>query len=919
MANRFLGLPLAAAFLVLSAALPAAPYLVKDLNTSPATEPGQVSPGSLGTGPGVSYFAAGDPAHGVELWRSDGTPGGTERLTDICAGRCSAQPAAISVRAGRVFFKANDGFSGDELWVSDGTPGSERRVRDVCPGPCSAVPGRVEEVGERLLFVSHLPASEEPDRFELWQTDGTRGGSARVKTLCNTPCTVASDLTPVAGKALFIVKPQPWESELWVTDGTADGTRPFRELGHPIVLREFGPFVVPGDGFAWVAADDGLWRTDGTAAGTFRLKRIDELAAEPGETYFDSAVSWHGLYFAFLITGEMIRSDGTPEGTFRITRFPAGSYATDFAPLDSEILFQLHDPSNRTVLWSSRGTADTTAPLDLGLDPETGAPCFLTSLGGDRVVFLWVPFDSNQAQLWVTDGTAAGTRQLTAPAGYAVDDVTGEAFFLTGDGRAFFFRETADRLWITDGTAAGTQPVRNFGDAPGSSGPLEQAALGDALGGRLIFSALATDAALPALFASDGTAAGTGLLSADATSASSFFRFGDRLLFSAGKRPPSSDATWVTDGNPAGTIRLKKIPFAHPARLGGEVLFSGYSDGFGNELWKISSLTRPIDLLKNINPFYDDLNPSSGQFCVGESSQPVPGVVVGGRLLFAADDGRSGRELWATDGTRAGTVLLRDINPGRSLEVPEPCDFGPFGPPRHTTGLASGPRDFVLLGNVALFTADDGLHGRELWTTNGTFPGTRRVADLLQGSRGSEPHDLVRFQNRVYFFAADYNQGESLWRTDGTTSGTTRLRDLSLNGQPGWGRNLTVAAGRLFFVVYNETTGAELWSSTGDFNGTGLVTDLNPGPVSSSPQSLTAIGGALLFAADDGLTGLEPWRTDGTVAGTIRLGDIAPGRDASSPGPFTAIQNLVITGVDDGIHGREPWAIPRAEIVRPPG
>ena len=130
MAARPLSMSLAALVLLalaLPAVLPAEPYLVKDLNTAPQSEYGDVNLADRGIDSGVTYFAASDPAHGIELWRSDGTPGGTERLTDICAGRCSSLPAAITVRAGRVFFKANDGFSGDELWVSDGTAGSERR------------------------------------------------------------------------------------------------------------------------------------------------------------------------------------------------------------------------------------------------------------------------------------------------------------------------------------------------------------------------------------------------------------------------------------------------------------------------------------------------------------------------------------------------------------------------------------------------------------------------------------------------------------------------------------------------------------------------------------------------------------------------------------------------------------------------
>jgi ELWxxDGT repeat protein len=119
-----------------------------------------------------------------------------------------------------------------------------------------------------------------------------------------------------------------------------------------------------------------------------------------------------------------------------------------------------------------------------------------------------------------------------------------------------------------------------------------------------------------------------------------------------------------------------------------------------------------------------------------------------------------------------------------------------------------------------------------IWVTNGTYPGTHRVADLLPGPRGSAPHDLVRFHDRVYFLAGNPGgpgPGESLWRTDGTARGTTRVRNLALNGQPSWGRNLTAAADRLYFTVYNETTGAELWASTGDADGTGLITDINPG------------------------------------------------------------------------------------------
>src|SRR5215210_4777844 len=899
MAVRQLGFSLTAALALLSAlptALPAEPYLVKDLNTSSPFNRGQVDLANRGIGPGVSYFSAADPAHGAELWRSDGTPGGTERLTDICAGPCNSLPASISVHAGRVFFKADDGFSGDELWVSDGTPGSERRVRDLCPGPCSAYPVRVEEVGDRLLFFSYFQTSS---RYELWQTDGTREGTLRVKTFCPDGCYV-SELIPIGERALFSVD----NVDLWVTDGTAGGTRFLRRLRFDFSSSGFLPSVIPSDGFAWMWDADGLWRTDGTAAGTVLLKPMDELATESVFSHdLDRLALWHGLLVGVLDSGEMIRSDGTPEGTFRIASFPSSSALGSFAALDSEILFLVGDASGPSVLWSTRGTADTTGPkivLEAAVEPTS-----LTRLGGDRAVFLaGLSQYLDKTQIWVTDGTAAGTRPLALPPGF----VYSGAFYpigngATGDRRALFFREfPGDSLWITDGTEAGTHEVRSFRNVPGSSGPLEQAALE----GKLVFSAKVSEARAP-LFISDGTAAGTGLLSERAKNAFSFFRFGDRLLFSASRLGGYPPTMWATDGTPAGTTRVSRYGFSHPALLGGQVLFSGFS-GLGDELMKTDGLTRTVQLVKDIDPFIVE---TFHHQCFGESSRPVFGGVVGGRLILAADDGRSGRELWASDGTPAGTVLVRDINPGRTPGAPEPCEDFPDAPRRHDTGLSSDPQGFMLLGGVALFSADDGLRGRELWVTNGTFRGTHRVADLVPGPRGSAPHDLLRFHGQVYFLAANPGRGESLWRTDGTARGTTRVLDLTLDGLPSWGRGLTVAAGRLFFTVYNEATGAELWASTGDASGTGLVTDLNPGPGNSSAQFLTAVGGVLLFTADDGLTGLEPWRTDGTAAGTVCLGDLAPGRDASSPGPYTAIKKVVMTGADDGVHGREPWAIPR--------
>ncbi|HEY2739589.1 MAG TPA: hypothetical protein VGK45_14365, partial [Thermoanaerobaculia bacterium] len=129
---RFL---ISAAALLLAAPLSAAPRLVADLNRGQNIEVQNVWLNSGDSSSPVVYFAASDPAHGLELWRSDGTSAGTWRLTDVCPGRCDASPGPVTVVQDHLFFTADDGVSGVELWESDGTPGSEQRVRDLCPGP----------------------------------------------------------------------------------------------------------------------------------------------------------------------------------------------------------------------------------------------------------------------------------------------------------------------------------------------------------------------------------------------------------------------------------------------------------------------------------------------------------------------------------------------------------------------------------------------------------------------------------------------------------------------------------------------------------------------------------------------------------------------------------------------------------------
>ena len=123
-------------------------------------------------------------------------------------------------------------------------------------------------------------------------------------------------------------------------------------------------------------------------------------------------------------------------------------------------------------------------------------------------------------------------------------------------------------------------------------------------------------------------------------------------------------------------------------------------------------------------------------------------------------------ELWKTDGTQAGTVMLKDIMPG--------------------TDSWGGPYNFTVFNDFLFFSANDG-NGSELWKTDGTVAGTVRVKDIFPGDdgfgnvNGGNPNYLTVFNNELFFAATDGN-GTELWKTDGTESGTVMVKDIFPGG-----------------------------------------------------------------------------------------------------------------------------------------
>ncbi|HEV7671301.1 MAG TPA: ELWxxDGT repeat protein [Thermoanaerobaculia bacterium] len=869
----------------------AQPHLVADLNQESVDSPTPPSWFGSVEHDGVLYFSASDPSHGYEVWRTDGT----FRLMDLCPGRCSGGVRTLGFFRGFLYFLGDDREHGLEIWRTDGTVGGEELLADVCPGTCGTVPSGWVEWRDGLWFLAQ--ESFDADAV-LWTSDGTAAGTRPVANLCTDLSICRSD--PDDSQAV-LAGPDPsgqglllWTFKideprsLFRTDGTVGGTV---LLHHFVAGFQFeGQIGRAPAGPLYFLDGLNLWTSDGTPAGTLLVRNLDGLI-EVGFLLSTEVVD--GIFHATFSDNNWLRSDGTAEGTFVLAQVAPGTDPT-IARIGGSVFVLTTDG-----IWRTAGTPETTSSF---AGPR-GEILSVVERPGRLFVMSYDP-DQNRPFLWTTDGTPAGTRRLPLGPGPRLD-ADGMAAFRDG---VLVSRGSRELLRV-DGT--GAERLHDLQPGNGSAGPNEQIVLGH----RLVFFSLAGEHNSQ-LFSSDGTAAGTTAIGAAFGGQTQFklTRAGGRGFFN------SRGLLWATDGTREGTRSWRPQSSFYESFgmnapigfVGGRFVFSATLDinevphcaEGDSEPWVSDGIHGPNQLL-NLNPFF--FEPHGLCSANDVSSSPGPGVVVGPLALFAADDLVHGRELFATDGTKEGTRLVADINPKR-----QPFDHPDLLPhPLHFVGEDSDPTDLVRAGSRAFFVADDGTTGRELWVTNGTRRGTRRVADFVPGPGSSSPHNLVAVGKGIYFFAA-HGEGEGLFKSDGTRSGTVLVSDLAGVSQA---RDLTVVRDKLFFVAFRPETGTELWTSQGTAATTRQVADLRPGPRGSAPQSLKGLDDGVIFAADDGIAGLEPWTSDGTPEGTIRRGDLAPGRDASSPGPFSIANGQILFGADDGEHGRELWAIPVAELV----
>jgi trimeric autotransporter adhesin len=467
---------------------------------------------------------------------------------------------------------------------------------------------------------------------------------------------------------------------------------------------------------------------------------------------------------------------------------------------------------------------------DINAAVGNSSPRNMTMVG--NTVFFSAEDPIHGHELWKSDGTVAGTVLVkdiytgsipSNPSGLC--NVNGTLFFAAGDG--FLGIE----LWKSDGTEAGTVRVKDINPGAVSSAPIN------------------------------------------------FFAAGSTVFFSADNGINGFEL-WKSDGTEAGTVLVKDInPGTADSGAGGfvvngDLFFTAITAAHGRELWRTDGTALNTIMVKDINPGTP-------------GAEPTDLIVFNGQVFFAANVTTNGvidRELWRSNGSNAGTILLKNINP----------NFG------------SSPTDLCVFNGALFFTAHTPTHGVELHKSDGTAAGTplTPVVDIVIGANSSLPFELTIVNNELFFSANVAQFGRELWKFT-TANVASLVKDINPGTASSTPQALISVGTTLFFTADDGATGRELWKSNGSTVGTKQMQDLVVGPLGSdiSQIDMAVRGTTDLFFSSNGANGRELRRATLVSVSTVR--DIGQGH--SNPANFVRMGNATFFTANNGTNGRELW------------
>jgi len=791
--------------------------------------------------------------------------------------KAGSAPNYLTTWNGRAYLSMYDPGNGTSLWSTDGTDAGSHMV--VAPEPGTAIYATgfygTAVYGGNLYFI--FVGS---NGSELWKTDGTALGSTKVYTFAKGVLNLgANDSGVIAIIGGGYATPAS-DIDVWKSDGTSAGTAYLTTLaaGQDFV-RGFvgaGPYVyiaTTNQSDLSIVSDQRLWRTDGTTGGTIQLY---DFAAVPawsqisGFASYGSKVVFNG-YSAAAGTEPWV-SDGTPAGTELLVNATGGSTSSFAQPIgqiaETEYIMVGHQGTACSSLYKTDGT-----PSGTQLVADLGQTANLTMIKDSTIYFSLTPCatSSSYFNFWKSDGTTAGTVQIATFTGFVG---LGGLWATANDVELYVYNygSSTASLWHTDGTGAGTTKLfdSTYFDY-----------------GTYVMPEIATVGAYT-LFLTTNQGDGTDVWVTDESGPDTHrllstnyvpdiekmqrATVGSRLFFTAGSG--TNRELWTAESGAA----EKLLDFGNNSTyadlrmvpLGSKVFFAGSTPSLPNnlDLWSSDGTTSGTVVVKAIHP--------------GANANVNALVELGGRIYFSADDG-TGLKLWQTDGTSAGTVSV-------------PIAAG-------ETAYSNG-NSLVKANGKIIFWAGGGV-----WEYTPGDTGSRSLVSGFNGiSSGSDGIFRVDAYGAYAFFdASDPTDGDSIWITDGTVAGTKSAastgafggraitaigNDLYLERWPTessttWdvyrhdlttaqetlitspiGPGLTVN-GQVCFAGVNVYSGVDgVWTANDSGADATMISSLDPIVYNYGFSGLDSLGGRMVFST--GATdGARIWASDGTSAGTV--------------------------------------------------
>ncbi|HUM45613.1 MAG TPA: hypothetical protein PLD84_01720 [Chitinophagales bacterium] len=187
----------------------------------------------------------------LELYKSDGTPAGTQLFKEINPNSSGALRDLV-VSGNKMYFVGDDGINGDELWKSDGTVAGTVMVKDIRPGSQGSVVTEITPFKNKVVFEAY----SKNGFGSFWISDGSAANTFMLDTIIPDLDQAAIKSIIHKGKLFFNGFKAGKGYEVCVTDGTIAGTDTAFDINQGIATSAPVFFVKKKSKLYFSATDD---------------------------------------------------------------------------------------------------------------------------------------------------------------------------------------------------------------------------------------------------------------------------------------------------------------------------------------------------------------------------------------------------------------------------------------------------------------------------------------------------------------------------------------------------------------------------------------------------------------------------------------------------------------------------------------